>query len=88
MMPPFVKALGPVGAWFSDWFINTFIAKYEDLSKAASIEKARPASGCVPPQYPANTRGLLQCLTWGWSGSQMVSSGIQRWRLHIVEWKA
>jgi len=42
MMPPFVKALGPVGAWFSTWFVNTFMAKYEDLSSAASLEKVHP----------------------------------------------
>ncbi|CAL5222097.1 g4406 [Coccomyxa viridis] len=41
MMPPFVKALGPIGDWFSTWFIDTFTAKYKDLSSAASIEKTK-----------------------------------------------
>ncbi len=39
MLPPFVKALGPVKEWFSTWFVNTFMAKYQDLSDSASIEK-------------------------------------------------
>lgn len=42
MMPSFVKMLGPVGDWFSTWFITTFIAKYEDLSSAASLDKVGP----------------------------------------------
>ena len=41
MLPPFVKALGPVKEWFSTWFVSTFIAKYKDISDTASFEKVR-----------------------------------------------
>ena len=46
MLPPFVKALGPVKEWFSTWFVNTFMAKYQDLSDSASIEKVCVLQGC------------------------------------------
>ena len=47
MLPPFVKALGPVKEWFSTWFVNTFMAKYQDLSDSASIEKVCFLQGCI-----------------------------------------
>ena len=64
MLPPFIKALGPVKEWFSTWFISTFIAKYKDISDTASFEKVHCSteSGLIDVHWGNSLDMQLYCL--------------------------